>query len=139
MAMTVYVAGASADLARARAAMAWVRGQGWQVTHDWVPSIEESVASGVRDADMDVVDQRVHARADLSGVAKARVLWALVPIRGVSTIGMWVEMGYAMGRGVWVVASGLTASHYLFTSLADFRCLDDNQAKAHLLTLANEG
>lgn len=93
--MKVYVAGASKEIARCKAAMAAVRELGHEVTYDWTADIE---AAAGPDETLDRAHLAQVAIEDLRGVKRARLFWLLLP-EGDST-GAWTELGYALGLGV---------------------------------------
>ncbi len=66
-ALTIYVAGASADREAIAGYMAQLRAAGWHVTYDW--PAEPEAMRGSHEA----------AMADVSGVARARVFWYVAP------------------------------------------------------------
>lgn len=99
---SIYVAGSSRDLPRARAAMALATEIGFRVALDWTHSVEAN--GSANDVPRSIAAEC--ARADLRAVAGADVLWLLLgdePSRGAH-----VELGARL-VGPWdstVILSG---------------------------------
>ncbi len=88
--MKIYVAGASKEPERVRAAMDACRSRGWTITCDWLAEIERVGAAneGLTHG------QRIEAsEQDLGGIDDCEVFWLLAPAHGV---GAWAELGYAL-------------------------------------------
>jgi nucleoside 2-deoxyribosyltransferase len=132
--LKVYVAGASAERhTRARPAIQALRAAGVQVTHDWTFDPGFSAPRATRQMGRDA------ALRDLAGVGAADVLLFLSP--RVPSRGAWVELGYALARGIDVVVAelcedifaSLVEGHYptdgaaieAIISIARGRCIDD--------------
>lgn len=120
----IYVAGSSREAALVAAYMDGLRAAGWIVTVDWPAAV---AASPVPDHELPLEVQQAHARWDLAGVASAQVLWLVGP--STPSVGAYVELGFALARGVRVVASGPQS---LFTSLAAERYATHAEAFAAL-------
>lgn len=102
----VYVAGSSAELERAEAAMLKLEHAGVRVTSSWPIVVRDQSAPNPRDVSR---DQRRHWSAvDLEEVRSADVLLMLVPKVDAPTRGAWLEAGYAHGFGKIVVFAGDT-------------------------------
>ena len=130
--MKIYIAGASRELERARAAMDWCREQGFEVAHDWVADIDRvRVEGGKSDGDLQLSEQMVFAIADLEAVESADVLWMLVPPPSKHTAGAWVELGVAWSAKTKIIVSGQHTWH-LFCSLADQAFANDRAATRYL-------
>ena len=118
----VYVAGASNELSRARAAMEAINDTpGCQVAHDWVSIVERSTCA---ERDIPRPAAAELAGADLSAVVRCDLLWLLAPI--VATKGAWAELGAAVVTGRHMVVSGdcrqsifCACAHFEFTTDAD--------------------
>jgi len=132
--LNVYVAGASAELPRAKLAIAKINEMELaRVTVDWPGVIEAAGAANGPGVD----DPAACARMDLAGVADADVVLLLVPSEGCHSTGLWCEYGYALNRGAFVVASGPAGpSESIFLSLASKRCPDDAAALLAIVMLA---
>lgn len=99
--MRIFIAGASAEIARARAAMNAARVLGYAVTFDWTHGYEPQGS----DAHLSARDRaHLHARL-LTGIGDANVFWLLAPVA--QSIGAYVEAHHATRIGVeTIVASG---------------------------------
>lgn len=109
--MRIYVAGASSQLYRAKAAIKLVRQLGYEVTVDWPESIE---AYGILS---DYKARLGSATEDWDGVRAADVVWFLAPEDNYPSTGAWVELGMAIQAGKRVIASGACVDACIFTSL----------------------
>ncbi len=129
----VYVAGASAEIERARTMISLLEAAGIHVTSTW-PSIIDSVGdANPRDASRD--DRRRLSSICLEQVREADLLWFLVPPKDRPSSGAWVETGCAIDRGKLVIASGDTKQS-IFPSLA-IELDDDHAALALIRKLAD--
>jgi hypothetical protein len=118
----VYVAASSAQMDRAKDAMAKLRTAGHTVVHDWPTIIEDRGTANPVDATTD--ERWDWAIDDLAGVKAADVLWLLMP--ATEGFGAAVELGYALAHGIPVICSGVYARS-IFTAMAV--CYDrDDQA-----------
>lgn len=130
--MKVYVAGASAEIDRARRVIAELHQRGHEVLFDWPAAID---AAGGRANGLS--EERVHyAREDYGAALACDVLVLLVP--SASTIGAWVELGAALSQNALVLASGLASDfeRTIFTALAHRRFVThelgyESRADAH--------
>ncbi len=118
---TVYVAASSKELGRAKTVMSMLRNAGHTVTHDWPAIIEARGMANPVDATED--ERWDWAIDDLAGVAKADVLWLLVPAE--NGAGAFVELGYALARKKPVICSG-PFLRSIFTAMAV--CYDSDLA-----------
>lgn len=118
----IYVAGSSDELDRAAEAIAAVRAEGWELTHDWV-----SVIRGVGHANPGAAKRETRAQwalADIDGVYRADAVWLLSPLKGAAR-GAFVELGYVLALkrevprsdGRRIVVSGPIVS--IFCAVAD--------------------
>lgn len=87
---SIYVAGASKELDRARRVMAMLREAGHEITCDWTEPVSKygSIPRTTGDA-VRAIDE------DLLGIQDAEVFVFLHPAPGVPTTGAWFELGYA--------------------------------------------
>lgn len=133
--LKLYIAGASAELDRARAVRDWARRQAdtiQLVGCDWVAAIDRERREGGRqDHQLTLTERERYAQEDLNGVRDAQMVWLLLPPRTVHTVGLWVEFGFALRCGATVLASG--PDEYLFTALAHQHFVEDDQAMDWLL------
>lgn len=128
--MKVYVAGASAErLTRARPAILALRAGGVRVTHDWTfdPGFEAPRVTRRMGVDA--------ALRDLAGVATADVLLFLSP--RLPTRGAWVELGYALARGLDVVVA--EPCEDIFASLVEGHYPTDGAAISAIISIARGG
>lgn len=131
----VYVAGASAELERAKTAMDWVREMpGLALAYDWVADVQKHrVEGGKSDADLTNEQRFWLASNDASAVSECDTFWLLVPNVSVVTVGAWFELGVAVSTGRRVVVSGIQSGQHLFCSLAESTFAVDHDAKAWIL------
>jgi len=134
--LSVYVAAASGELARAKTFMTALRELGITVTSTWTDVIEQVGAANPMGAPQ--VDRAAWAQDDLDQVAKAQVLCLLLPPAGEATIGAWVELGFALALGGTAARPILVVGEEraIFTALANHRLPDDAAALNALKTLA---
>jgi hypothetical protein len=149
--MKVYVAGASSEIDRAEKWMAALRAAGIEVTSTWPEVIRKVGAANPLTASRE--DRALWSATDLAEVSNSEALWLLLPPKGVSTSGMYVELGYgvlfgamaqqARGLGVagtpnfWLLGSGTETS--IFTALADHFPTDEEAFRALTLRFALVG
>jgi len=126
--MTVYVAGASAELDLVSGYMAKLLEAGVTVTFDWPANIRAVGNANPREAS--VGSRMQWSEEDLRGVYDAHTFWLLVPAG--PTIGAWVEYGYAWALRRRIVVSG---DHLktIFTSLADHAFQTHDEALAFII------
>lgn len=127
-ALRVYVAGASAEVDMCAEFIERLRDTDVEITHDWTMSVRAN--GGAAEASMPTVDRMAMATADFAGVAAADVLWILVP--ACTTIGAWVELGYAKGLGIPIIASGEHSRRTIFTEFCR-RFATHEEALRHLV------
>jgi hypothetical protein len=97
--MKVYVAGASAEIERARRVRDALLRDGHEITFDWTTDFESN--EGLSNA-----QRAAYADADFQGVVLANCLVLLVPIAPMLTQGAWWEGGVADARCIPIIASG---------------------------------
>lgn len=139
--MKLYIAGASREPERVRAAMEAAKALGHEITVDWLREIEQA---GAANEGLTTAQRVYYANRDLEGVDEADLVWLLAPA-GTGSAGAWVELGYALGlrsdrtmlRPLWqVIVSGSQQDRCIFTDLADKRFREDQEALDYLAELA---
>ncbi len=101
----VYLAGASAEIERARANAQRLRDADIHVMSTWIDVIGKGGAANPRDATPEQLTK--WTLCDLEEVKAADVLWLQLPAVDVHTIGAWIELGIAYSEGVTVLMSGI--------------------------------
>lgn len=130
--MKVYVAGASSEMERAETWMRKLRGVGIIVTSTWPEVIRSVGKANPRDAT--IAECKEWVMKDLGEIDAADVLWLLLP--DLSTIGAWIELGFAHARNKMIVTSGLHRP--IFTpGLSNAHNKDDEQIFATLSGIRN--
>ena len=129
-ALTVYVAGASAEVDMIVGYMAALREGGVHITHDWTPDVILARRMCVSERELAGALRMKAASEDFAGVASADILWLVVP--EASSVGCWAELGYAHGVGTPIVASGPCVLRTIFTEFA-LRFTTHDSALAYLL------
>lgn len=119
--MKIYVAGSSRDLPRARAMMDALRARGHEIAFDWVAHIDRS--GGRSNRGLNIIERFDASTMCLDGVRHAEVVALLIPADDAPGKGAWVELGYAIARGMTVHAIGDVDSS-IFTSFCQ-RWADD--------------
>lgn len=113
---SVYVAGASKKLERAKHWMDELEKTGIRVTHDWTKAVEKYGSCG---AELSLAEKWFFARADLRGIDEAHVVWLLAPPVEATSIGMWIEFGYALNTvGKKILVSPPVSDRCIFSTLA---------------------
>lgn len=97
--MRIYVAAASAEIARARKMRDAILSEGHEITFDWTVDFESN--EGLAD-----VQRSAYADADFQGVAMASRVVLLVPRAPNRTQGAWWEGGVADALEIPIIASG---------------------------------
>lgn len=97
--MRIYVAGASAEIERARRMRDALLAEGHEITFDWTVDFESN--EGLSD-----VQRGAYADADFQGVAMANRVVLLVPRSPKLTQGAWWEGGVADALEIPIIASG---------------------------------
>lgn len=113
-----FVAGASSDIARFRAAEALLKGVDIQV-YDWATPIETFAAEGKTDHDLDDATLAHYARLGLEAVAACHAYVLLTPES--DSIGAWVELGIALAlmKPVFAVVPGKRSLFKTLGTLVD--------------------
>lgn len=113
---TVYVAGSALDIERVKEWTARLRSAGVIVTSTWIENVTKIGDSNPRGASQ--VDRQSWAAQCIREVARADILWSLVPRPDRTTRGAWFEAGYAYAAGKRIVFSGDTKQS-IFCALGD--------------------
>lgn len=121
----IYIAGASAEIERAEAAIAHAVKLGLEVTYNWTKDIRAHAAQGKTDKDLSDVVLKLHATKDLVGIVEARVFVLLAP--QFPSTGCWAELGYALAHGRRVFVSRQRAHRVcVFETLATAQLHSDD-------------
>jgi len=140
--ISVYVAGASGNKERARAFMDRVRARDdMQISYDWIADVDAAAASGVEDHALTDDDRFRYAQKDLRAICEAN---AMVALLGDDSRGVWVELGYAIALKeaeldnveTIITAGGDKRSIFTVDPMIDLECVDDDEAFAALVALA---
>ena len=142
--LSVYVAGASLEIGRARKVVAALEAAARtlpiEVVSTWIDAIE---AAGTANEGLTPAARREAARTCLEEVREADVFVLLVP-HNPSGIGCGVELGYAMAlrdenplRAPVLIASGRT-ERTIFAALADEEHASDEAAVKAVVRMAGE-
>lgn len=121
--MKVYLAGSSADIARAKHWHQRLVEAGIEVTSTWIANVEKVGEANPRDANH--VQRSFWSGDCVHQVMSAGVLWLLAPPIDRPTRGAWIEFGIAMAVGVRVVCSGDTKQS-IFCALAEEHATDED-------------
>lgn len=100
----VYIAGASSEVTRARAARTQLEAGGLTVTSTWPDVIEQVGQNNPRDAS--ISDLARWALTDLAELHAADALWLLLPFGQTTTVGAWIELGVAFEARKAIIMSG---------------------------------
>lgn len=101
----VYLAGASAELDRAKRNAQMLRDADIHVISTWVDVIGKVGAANPADATAEQLTK--WTLRDLEEVKEADVLWLQLPDAGINTIGAWIELGIAYASQKMVLMSGI--------------------------------
>lgn len=123
--LRIYIAGASKEPERVRAAMAAARFGGFDITLDWLAAIQNA---GAANEGLDDAERRRYAFEDCAAVRAADVVWLLAPEN--ASTGAWVELGFAIALGKRIVVSGPARTRCIFAALADHETDLDERALA---------
>jgi hypothetical protein len=115
----IYVAGPSRELERCERVIAAVRDRGHMITHDWAAVMR---AVGTPDSDLEDEMLRPYLADDLGGVHHAQSLLVLLPTRGHTSSGLFVELGYAL-RGRHEIGAPLIIASRGFVPMDPTRCV----------------
>lgn len=91
---SIYLAGASAEVALCERYRDRLQEAGFTITHDWMRDVRAHEAAGLGEWELPINVRRASAMGCLAGVDQASLVWVLLP-KGQS-IGAWVELGYAL-------------------------------------------
>jgi hypothetical protein len=129
----IYIAGSSSDLARVKAAADAAEAAGYTITEKWWETVEKN---GTNPPNASRADKRKWSEQCLRGVAKADIVWVLAPPTG-STIGAWIEFGYAIGgntKKLTAISGNVTS---IFTAMAGICADTDEQALTLIVAAAD--
>jgi LmbE family N-acetylglucosaminyl deacetylase len=116
----VYIAGATAEIERAKKWHQRLTEVGIEVVSTWITNVEAVGIGNPRHAARE--ERASWARTCLREAAQADVLWLLTPGPEARTAGAWYESGFVYGiaraDGPTLIASGDT-KQTIFTALAD--------------------
>lgn len=101
----IYLAGASAEIERARMNAQRLRDADIHVVSTWVDVIGKVGAANPRDATVEQLTK--WTIRDLEEVKESEVLWLQLPAIDIHTIGAWIELGIAYNEGLTVLMSGV--------------------------------
>lgn len=90
---SVYVAGASKELERCKRWIAELEKTGIRVTTDWTKPVEKYGSAGL---ELSQPEKWFFARGNLRGIDEATLVWLLAPPLEATSVGMWIEFGYAL-------------------------------------------
>ena len=142
--MKIYIAGASAELARCKEAITIAREAGLEITQDWT-LVVEMAASLTPEAASDPAFLKRCAAEDMQGIEAADVFWLLLP--EAESQGALFEFGYAvrergqrytdddLDRALEILISGPRVKTVLWTQ-ADRKFTSDAEALAYILDRA---
>lgn len=122
--MSIYIAGASAEVFRAVRAHEEAERLGLPVVSTWTKHVVANRGKGVMDHHLTPEEARVEADRDEEELATAEVFWLLVPQE--PSRGAYFELGMFCGRtlGADVIASGTRAGRCIFEQLRCDRLFD---------------
>lgn len=100
----VYVAGASAQIERAKAAIAALEAESIVVTSSWPKVISNVGAPNPSGATL--AQYTEWSLRDLGEVDEAEYLLLLIPPKGIETVGAYVELGYSFKAHKPIVTAG---------------------------------
>ncbi len=125
MITTLYLAGASAEIDRARKWAQALRDADITVLSTWVEVIGKAGAANPADATPEQLTK--WTLRDEAEVKSSELLWLLLPAKGVHTVGAYIELGIARASRKHIVMSGLHRP--IFTPvLADASFSSDEEA-----------
>lgn len=133
--LSIYVAGSSAESARAQRAVDLLKSAGLTVTSTWLETIAS--VGDANPATATYSDRRGWSLADLAQIDSCDLLWLLAPDRAAPSRGAWLEVGYAHAKGKIVVCSGDFAQS-IFCALGTEKA-EDVEAFAVICRMAREG
>lgn len=131
MITTLYLAGASAEIDRARKWAQALRDADITVLSTWVEVIGKAGAANPADATPEQLTKwTLRDEAEVKG---SELLWLLLPAKGIHTVGAYIELGIARASGKHIVTSGLHRP--IFTPvLADVSFATDEEAFEYIQT-----
>lgn len=132
----VYVAAASGDYLRARAAMAELDGRGLRAAYDWTWDVERALEQCRTEALMTIAERVAIYHRDLTALDSASFVWFLVPSIGMGGAGCWCEFQAGIERRKHTIASGPYARRSAFIEQADEIMESDADALDYLERMA---
>jgi hypothetical protein len=129
---SIYIAGASKELARSRHWIEELSKIGFRITHDWTEAVAKYGSCG---AELSAAERGFHARSDLRGIDEAHVVWLLAPPPEATSIGMWIEFGYALNtrNKTKIVVSPPISDRCIFANLVQvIEFPNDEEAFAYI-------
>lgn len=133
MTLSVYIAGSSADIDRVDRWAAALTEAGITVVSTWTANVRAVGHANPRDASPS--DRCGWARQCWLGVARASLIWLLVPPVDAPTRGAWAELGYAVSLGKPLVCSGDYRQSIFCAEGVEFS--RDADAFAHIARIAH--
>jgi nucleoside 2-deoxyribosyltransferase len=131
MKFSVYVAGASSERNdRAIVVMSALRAAGIAITHDWTAEHD-----GGPDWRLTEDERLRHTVDDIRGIKDADLLVALVPLEGVVSTGVWVELGVGIALLKPIFISGWY-QRTIFTERTTSKFASDGELVAAVIELA---
>jgi nucleoside 2-deoxyribosyltransferase len=127
---SIYLCGASAEVDLVKRYADTLESRGWRISYRWYLDVIEHRDKGIPDSAL-TPDQAIKfARADLTGVMTADVVWFVMPAQRGSE-GAPFEFGLAVGCNKRVAVSG-DYRRLIFTTLAEQRFDSHDEALAWL-------
>lgn len=125
--IAVYIGGSSSELERHDSvAFNLSKVEGIRITSNWAKHVKNNGGGNPRG--MKKSDQFVYAYSDLYEVSQADWLLLLMPAPGIVSAGAFLEMGFALARGINVCVSGIGQDASIFTSMAQMNFDRDEDA-----------
>ena len=148
--LSVYVAGAIAELGRCQAAIASVRRHVGPdaITYDWAADVAAARERGVADGSLSHEDRAQIASVNLEAIIRADVVWLLASRLGTDS---WVELGVALGirafgsalverpSSPWIIASGVDLYRSLNCDIVNARETRDEDALQQVIARCRRG
>lgn len=140
--MEIFVSGASDPSEKDRLMMAMSlvsNGDYMELGRDWLKDVEKEGTANVGLTP----EKRRHYSMMATKSCRADVFWLLVPQFEAVSRGAWVELGMALEHQAfmgapYIVVSGLDYTDTIFTSLADYCSVSDQDAYEHIRALCQD-
>lgn len=122
--MNIYIAAASTEASRVEEAVDKLEALGYRApgTREWLEHVRMCTGK------LSECDAFSSAKEDLEAIEQARWLWFMRPSDGHVTRGAWVELGYAIGKDLYTLASGKRHDADIFSLCADHSFETDEEA-----------